>query len=265
MGEETTRYIHGSSDLREVARLERQADFIAPRFHPLLPPAPGDRVLDLATGVGAMAQRLKDRYPGVQVTGLDLRMSQLRHARRNHPGAAAYVQADGSRMPFRDATFDKLYCSWMLEHVPRPVEILQEVRRVLKVGGSCLFIEVDNSSFQVRPSCPEVMEVMQRLNQAQLAGGGDPYVGLKLDGYFREAGFGEVRILPAAYHGSANDPRTLLELADGYAEILESIDEALGQEMIPKIQKAAGHLRTLPGLPDAEFYYRGFMAVATRT
>lgn len=264
MGEEP-KYIHGSSDSSEVARLERQADFVAPRFHPLLPPAPGDRVLDLATGVGAMAQRLKDRSPGVHLIGLDLRLSQLRHARRNHPLAAAYVQADGSRMPFRDGTFDKLYCSWLLEHVPRPVEVLREVHRVLKLGGRCLFIEVDNASFDVRPPHPEVMEVMHRLNEAQLAGGGDPYVGRKLEDSFRRAGFTEVQIIPAAYHGGEHDRRTLHGLVDEFAEIFESADEALGEELVPKIRRAAEQLRALPGVPGAEFYYRGFMALATRT
>jgi ubiquinone/menaquinone biosynthesis C-methylase UbiE len=262
---ERTRYIHGSSDAREVARLERQADFVAPRFFPLLPPAPGDRVLDLATGVGAMARALRERSPDIHLTGLDLRLSQLRHARRNHPQAAAYVQADGTRMPFRDETFDTLYCSWLLEHVPRPVEILREVRRVLKVGGRCLFIEVDNASFLVRPHCPEAMEVMRGLSEAQAAGGGDPYVGQKLDGYFRQAGFTEVEIIPAPTEGSAKDPKTLLELVDEFAEIFESADEVLGEEMVPKIQRAAAQLRALPGTPGGELHYRSFMALATRT
>ena len=125
------RYIHGQSDLREVARLERQADFVAPRFHPLLKSRPGDHVLDLATGVGAMASRLSDRYPGIHLVGVDLRMTQLKHAHANHPASASYVQSDGGRMPFRSETFDQVYCSWLLEHVPQPVEILKEVHRVL--------------------------------------------------------------------------------------------------------------------------------------
>src|SRR4051812_41805063 len=108
-------YIHGGTDPREVARLQKQAewggrfilrDFVA---------KPGERVLDLATGVGAMARELKRRFPEIRLTGVDLRLSQLRSARAHTP-VADYAQADGTRLPFADGTFDRIHCSWLLEH-----------------------------------------------------------------------------------------------------------------------------------------------------
>ncbi|HVE83500.1 MAG TPA: methyltransferase domain-containing protein [Myxococcales bacterium] len=257
-------YVHGSDDPREAERLERQSAFFSPLFHPLLPAGPGDRVLDLATAVGAMAARLHQRSPGAWIAGLDLRMSQLRYARRNHPTAAAWVQADAARMPFRDGSFDRMYSSWFLEHVPRPVDILREVHRVLAPSGRCLFAEVDNRTLRTRPESADVTEVMARLNEAQLRGGGDPYVGVKLEDHFRQAGFGEVEVRPFDVDGTGRDLALFRGAVAEFAEILESLDESLGPGMVPTIRRAAEHLRALPDTPGGEFFFRGYVALGTK-
>lgn len=259
----TTTYIHGQIDPREVARLEKQADFVAPFFFPHLAAAPGERVLDLATGVGAMAARLVERYPGIRLVGLDMGRAQLETARRNHP-VAAYVQGNGTRMPFRDGAFDKVYCSWMLEHVPSPLAVLREVHRVLRPGGACLFLEVDNSSFRTQPVLPEAMEVLDALNKAQVRGGGDPWVGRKLSELLHAAGFAQVDARPVPMRGSAADPALFRKLVEEFAEIFEGLDEALGPAMDGKIRAAVERLRALPGQPGAEVYYCGFIGRAVK-
>lgn len=264
MGEQP-HYVHGSDDDREAARLERQAAFFSPLFHTQLPPRPGDRVLDLGTGVGAMAAQLRQRWPDVRLVGLDLRMSQLRFARRNHPAAAAWVQADGTRMPFPDGSFDRLYASWLLEHVPRPVDVLREVHRVLKVSGRCAFLEVDNATLRTTPDLPDVRAVQARQNEVQQRGGGDPFIGPKLDGYFRQAGFSQVEVRHLELRGTARDPELFQSAVTEFAEIYEGLDEALGPSMLPTIQRAAAQLRALPETPGGEFYYRAFVVLGTRT
>src|SRR4051812_6052615 len=147
-----TKYVHGSTDAREVARLEKQADFTASFTFSTLELKAGQRVLDLATGVGAMGTRLLRTFPGIKLVGVDLSATQLGAARKNHPELPV-LRGDATRLPFADATFDRVHCSWLLEHVPTPVEVLKDVRRVLKPGGFCQFIEVDNATFAVTPEC----------------------------------------------------------------------------------------------------------------
>lgn len=256
-------YIHGSSDDREVARLEKQARMFGPILHPLLAVRPGQRVLDLATGVGAMAGLLRVRFPDAVIVGLDLRRAQLRHARRNHPELPV-VQADGGRLPFADASFDHVHWSWLLEHVPQPLAILREVQRVLRPGGTALCIEVDNGSFQTVPDLPTVARLMRRLDKAQMAAGGDPYIGLELGPLFSSAGFSSVEVTPSRLDGDHRDPAWFRACIDEFAEIFESIDEALGPEMMGPIQHAIEQLRSLLQTPGAEFHYRAFIARAVK-
>ncbi|RKR10939.1 ubiquinone/menaquinone biosynthesis C-methylase UbiE [Flavobacterium sp. 90] len=46
---------------------------------------------------------------------------------------------DGKIMPFEDASFDVVFSTEVLEHVPNPDEYLTEVKRVLKPGGMFFF------------------------------------------------------------------------------------------------------------------------------
>ncbi len=238
-------YIHGGSDEAEVKRLEKQAQWGAP-FMLKDFQIPGDaRVLDLATGVGAMAGWLRAKFPAAQIVGVDLSANQLKWARRNHPSVPV-ARANGAQLPFADATFDRVHCSWLLEHVSAQiaVQILSEVRRVLRPGGHCHFTEVDNSTFVIRPKSPDIEEIMQALNDAQARGGGDPYVGRQLPRLFEAAGFTRVDIRPLKIHGSAVDPVFFQGFIDEFAEIFESLDEALPGRR-EQAKRAATQLRAL--------------------
>jgi SAM-dependent methyltransferase len=48
------------------------------------------------------------------------------------------VVTDLARLPYEDATFDLVFSKYVFEHLDRPVEVLRELRRVLKPGGHLL-------------------------------------------------------------------------------------------------------------------------------
>ena len=50
----------------------------------------------------------------------------------------AMCRVDIQALPFRDATFDLVWCSHVLEHVPSDRKAMHEIRRVLKAGGSAV-------------------------------------------------------------------------------------------------------------------------------
>jgi SAM-dependent methyltransferase len=257
-------YIHGGSYLREVARLIKQAlVWVAPRMLQDFTARPGMRVLDLGTGVGAMAAALVRRHPGIDVWGLDLRAAQLRQAKALHP-MATYVQGNATRLPFPDRHFDRVHASWVLEHIADPAAVLSEVCRVLVPGGQCFFLEVDNATLRLSPPSPIIEQALQLLNSAQQAAGGDPYIGQKLEGLLRTARFSDVDVHPVEVAGTVADPETLRASAEELAEIFESLDEALGPDNAPLLHAAARAARELPQLPGAEFHYRPVAALGTR-
>jgi ubiquinone/menaquinone biosynthesis C-methylase UbiE len=245
-------YIHGGTDAREVARLEKQARWCAGWMLKRFDAAPGARVLDLATGVGAMAGRLLQLFPGIHLVGVDLSTSQLGIARQNHP-AVAYARANGAALPFPDGAFERVHCSWLLEHVSPEVavQILREARRVLAPGGYAHFTEVDNSTFRTEPTLPRVLQALSALNAGQQRAGGDPFIAPRLEGYARAAGFSRVDARPSPIRGDASDPVYFHGFIDEFAEIFESVDESLGASL----DEAAAELRGLPRFSGASIHY----------
>lgn len=51
----------------------------------------------------------------------------------------ADIKADICNLPFEDNTFDVIFCNHVLEHIPDDTKAMQELYRVLKVGGIGIF------------------------------------------------------------------------------------------------------------------------------
>ena len=107
------------------------------------PPASlvGARVLEVGCGAASCSRWLVDR--GADAVGLDLSAGMLREARAADARsgvAVPLIQADASRLPFPDATFD-LACSAFgaVPFVADTAGLMAEVARVLRPGGRWVF------------------------------------------------------------------------------------------------------------------------------
>ena len=103
------------------------ADHYAARLRPA-------RVMDLGCGAGESVDLFRSLNPGVHWVGVDVEDSPEVSGRTR--ADAEFVTFDGHQLPFEDASFDLVYCKQVLEHVERPRELLAEVARVLRPGGS---------------------------------------------------------------------------------------------------------------------------------
>jgi ubiquinone/menaquinone biosynthesis C-methylase UbiE len=95
-------------------------------------------ILELGSGSGAMAAELLERYPtiGVTATDVDPAMRSLAVRRLPRVGDRVRVQeADATRLPFGDASFDGVVSFIMLHHVIAWEDALAECARVLRPGG----------------------------------------------------------------------------------------------------------------------------------
>jgi demethylmenaquinone methyltransferase / 2-methoxy-6-polyprenyl-1,4-benzoquinol methylase len=100
---------------------------------------PGDRVLDVATGTGAVAREVIARTR-CTVVGLDQSPEMLAEARRRLPGVEL-IQGTADELPFPDASFDALTFTYLLRYVPDPAATLRELARVVKPGGTVSSLE----------------------------------------------------------------------------------------------------------------------------
>jgi ubiquinone/menaquinone biosynthesis C-methylase UbiE len=101
---------------------------------------PGDRVLDVACGTGALT-RAAARAAGVDgaVVGVDLGEPTLTVARTVDAGEGAapirYVQSDAAELPVDSDAFDAALCQQGLQFFPDRSGALIEMHRALRPGG----------------------------------------------------------------------------------------------------------------------------------
>ena len=100
----------------------------------------GERLLDAGCGEGRHCFGAIER--GAHVVGLDLDRASLHEAAGalRFRGAelgrlGAMLQGDAFHLPFADATFDKVICSEVMEHVHDFTGAARELARVLRPGG----------------------------------------------------------------------------------------------------------------------------------
>jgi SAM-dependent methyltransferase len=101
-----------------------------------LRPGPGDRVLDLACGTGAVAERAATT--GAQVTGADLAPVLIETARERAGERELdidYVVADCESLEFADASFGKLASTCGVMFAPDHGAVARELARVMEAGG----------------------------------------------------------------------------------------------------------------------------------
>lgn len=109
--------------------------------------ARGDAVLDLAGGTGDIAALLKHRVGPEgrlvlgDINGAMLRVGRDRMIDRGNVQGFSYVQCNAQALPFPDASFDLVTMAFGLRNVTDKQAALEEIRRVLKVGGQARVLE----------------------------------------------------------------------------------------------------------------------------
>ena len=101
---------------------------------------PEDRVLDVATGTGMVADALRRRY-ACHVVGLDQSEDMLAVARTRDGVYDELVAGRAERLPFADASFDHLSFTYLLRYVDDPPAVMRELARVVRPGGRIASVE----------------------------------------------------------------------------------------------------------------------------
>jgi ubiquinone/menaquinone biosynthesis C-methylase UbiE len=198
----TELYVHGY-DPQEQARLISQAmywqnNIILRR----LTLQPGEKLLELGCGVGAVLGIMAQHFPGASFAGIDIEPKQIHQAQQylqtlQTPGgdkpAIDLRVGDAARLPWPDNHFDHLYGIWFLEHVPlaQGQAILKEAYRVLKPGGKIYLHEADLMTFLTYPQSDDYL-CFQRCLWSLINHNGNGYIARQMGDLLHNQGFCQV-------------------------------------------------------------------------
>lgn len=175
-----------------------------------LRPRSGNRILDVGCGEGLGEVTIgRLRISQIRLIGIDLFLSKVVAARNetaSHNQRAAFAAADARRLPFKDASFDSLYCIAVLQHLTDVESAVAEFARVTTRNGRIVAVEPDNSAryaFSSTPSGRKAFELSTRFFAAVAAARGESAeyaIGPKLPGLFAKHGIEpiDVRLFPVS-------------------------------------------------------------------
>jgi len=92
-------------------------------------------ILDVGTADCMMLTLLQRNIDMEEPVGMDLSVELLKE---NTNASISLVQGDALFLPFRGCWFDVVVGAALIEHVPDPVMMIAEFRRILKPGGICI-------------------------------------------------------------------------------------------------------------------------------
>lgn len=114
------------------------------------------RVLDAGCGPGTITSSFARLIPNGSIIGVDISEDVIAKARAQDdvPSNCSFQAADITKLPFDNDTFDVIYTSQALGHIPAAEAALKELRRVCKPGGFVACREGDTSATIVYPRHP---------------------------------------------------------------------------------------------------------------
>jgi SAM-dependent methyltransferase len=115
-----------------------------------LAPRPGKRILDVGCGEGLGEVAIgRLHISQLRLFGVDVVPQKVIAARQEtiaHNQRVGFAAADASRLPFKAAAFDSIYCVAVLQHIEQADNALAEFARVTAPKGRVVAVEPDNTA-----------------------------------------------------------------------------------------------------------------------
>lgn len=105
--------------------------------------------LDVGCHSGTFTEKILAKIGSKKLYGIDVSPSAIKKISKRFPFGKFEV-ANAHHLPYKDNTFEAVFCLEMLEHVDDPVQVLSEVKRVLKKNGYVVaLVPTDNFLFRL--------------------------------------------------------------------------------------------------------------------
>ncbi len=266
-----SQYIHGYSE-RERLRLVEQSGILEKVLHEDTIYKPYASVLEAGCGVGAQTVILAKRNPDCFITSVDISDESVEQAKKSIEAGkihnVSFVVADIMNLPFPENNFDHIFVCFVLEHLSEPLEVLINLKRLLKPGGSITVIEGNHDACIWHPHTEASAKTWRAMIEAQKLLGHDPNIGLRLYPLLSHAGYKVEWVEPRFVYTDNNSPK----LMDG---VLNKIivpmartakEKAIEHKLIdlPTWEQGISDLEKIALPPDSTFFYTWFKALGTK-
>lgn len=128
-------------------------------------------VLEIAAGTGILTWELARTLPhdvAIVATDLNQPMLDFASAKRYHPRAITWQQANALDLPFENESFDVVVCQFGVMFFPDKSAAYREILRVLKPGGLFLFSVWDRYFIVFEPPFPSRPAAIHDANSSRL-------------------------------------------------------------------------------------------------
>ena len=160
----------------------------------LMKPQRGSVTADLGCGLGFDVRRLSKLVgPEGRAIGVDSSRSLLASARSASEGFpnVEFIQSDIQHLPFATGFLNSCKVDRTLQHVERPVAVLNEMFRTVCSGGTVVCAEPDWGTFAIGAAQDPIAG---RVAQMWSEGFRNPRIGRELRRHLEEAGFVNLQV-----------------------------------------------------------------------
>lgn len=193
---------------------------------------PDTKVIDIGAGYGGSARYMAKQF-GCQVECLNISEKENdKNIQKNKEQGLDHLinvyQGNFEEIPYKDETFDVVWCQDSILHSGNKKAVFQEVARILKKGGHFIFtdpMQIDN--------CPEgvIDPVLKRIHLDSMGSVG------KYQEFAKEVGLEEVEIEEQPQLLPAHYGRVLEELKKNE----DKLQGKVSQEYIEGMKEGLGH------------------------
>jgi len=167
--------------------------------------------LDVGCGPGIdIAQMARLMPDDAHVSGIDISETMIAEARKRTAGLGPQVllrTGDAADLPYSDQAFDVCRVATVLQHVPDPARVIQEMARVTRPGGRIGVLEFDQETvFVDHPDTKTTQIILDTLASAMVQG----RIGRQTPRLLRAAGLTDVTVTPWVNLGSPQFFRAIL-------------------------------------------------------
>jgi ubiquinone/menaquinone biosynthesis C-methylase UbiE len=259
-------YIHGTRR-EERQRLSRLNELMNARALADLALAPGDKVLDVGSGLGLLTREMAARVgPRGRVLGIEKDSTQLATALHSIGGGAEghavveFRRGDATKPPLRPGewgSFDIAHCRFVLEHVREPERVVEAMAQAVRPGGRLILEDDDHDLLRLWPPVAGVARLWQSYVHSYQRRGNDPFIGRRLVELLCDAGL-EPQGCAMPRFGSCAGGQDFAVYVDNLRALFEGARDAIqGEGKVTDVEFRHGlsALEAWSQRPDATLWY----------